>query len=66
MSVDYRVVSVNDRVLELWDGQSRIEPGHPTPALMTVTVQEGSRFEVGDIVDLVVVLRERPQRPEGP
>jgi hypothetical protein len=60
----YRVVGVYEDTIELWDGESRIEPTHPAPATMICPVGNPHAFQVDDIVDLVVVLRERKD-PDG-
>ena len=58
--IHYRVTEVRDDSIEVWDGESRV--GHPKsePATMTLPIERSSVFQVGDVVDLVVVLRERP------
>lgn len=58
-SGSYRVVGVRADTVELWDGESKIEPNHPAPATMICSVGNPHAFEIGDVVDLVVVLRER-------
>lgn len=63
--IGYKVVAVYPEAVELWDGESMRESGHHTPATMLCPVQNGSRFEVGDVVDLVVVLRERSPKKES-
>lgn len=63
--IRYTVVAVCEDGVEVWDGESKI--GHPQnePATMMLPVERSSKFEVGDIVDLVVVLRERPEKDDG-
>jgi hypothetical protein len=60
----YRVVAIHDNAVELWDGESKIEPNHPAPATMICPVGNPYAFQVDDVVDLVVVLRERPEVQE--
>lgn len=62
--INYRVVAVHDNAIEVWDGVSQIDTSTIGlgPATMTIPIERSSKFEIGDIVDLVVVLRERPEK----
>jgi len=56
----HRVLGVTDDSVELWDGFSYSEPKHGVKAKMTCYVGVGHDFQVDDLVDIIVVLRERP------
>ena len=55
----YRVIAIHDDAVEIWDGISMTEPKRAKKATMICPVGNPHAFEVGDVVDLVVVLRER-------
>jgi hypothetical protein len=58
----YTVVGIGDGYVELWDGMTKIDPSVPQAATMTCPVESSSRFEINDKVDIVIVLRERPEK----
>lgn len=59
--MSYIVVGITGNSVEIWDGTSYSEPKHNTRATMRTVVGEPHDFQVGDKVDLVVVLKERPE-----
>lgn len=61
--ISYRVTEVHDDTIVVWDGESMVDRSTPGVgrSTMTLPIERTSVFEVGDIVDLVVVLRERPE-----
>lgn len=55
------VVAIADDSVELWDGASFSEPRHRTKATVKCFVGRPHDFQVNDLVDIVIVLRERPE-----
>ena len=53
------MTATNDSV-ELWDGASYSERKHGIKSTMTCYVGANHDFRAGDLVDIVVVLRECP------
>ncbi len=64
--ISYKIVGVHDGGVEVWDGTSRVDLSSHGLGLSTMLlpVETSSKFEVGDVVDIVVVLRERPEKTE--
>lgn len=65
--IHYRITAVHDTSVEIWDGSSKIDESSPGlgPSTMTLPIEQSSKFQVDDIVDLVVVLRERPEKNDS-
>lgn len=64
----YKVVAVHPDHIEVWDGETWIDPSHPGPkphgqgaVTWRVAVGRPDRFQVNDVVELFAVLKERPE-----
>jgi hypothetical protein len=63
--MSYRVVAVHDDAVEVWDGESKVDPDWPGErSTQTYTVGRPHAFQVDDVVDVVVVLKHRPPPKE--
>jgi hypothetical protein len=58
----YVVVGLGEGYVELWDGVTKIDPSVPQAATMLCPVESSASFEINDKVDIVIVLRERPEK----